>query len=173
MFLQFCKEFYSGGHKYKTLCIDTYDNLCKLCTEWKCKELGIEDISDYKKFGAYHLVTEELSRIIRKLSQSDYGLILISHYHEEEMSSKTKSWKRATISVSGKNRAVMLDICDPLLFMDSQMKGEEEIGIIRTKPSIYWEAKDKARVLPESIEFQPDKPETVYETIHKAFSGTK
>jgi len=169
IFLELCKEFCEGKHDFKTMCIDNFDELCKICTEWKCKELGIEDIASYKKFGAYHLVTQELSRVIRKLSLSKFGLILTSHYVEDEMTSKTKSWKRATISVPGKNKSIMLDICDPLLFMDSEMKGEEEIGIIRTKPSIYWEAKDKAKLLPESIEYPLSQTAVAYEKIMECY----
>lgn len=170
-FLDLCKEFATTEHKFKTLAIDTYDNLVKLCTEHYCKELGIDDISSYKKYGAYHIVTAELSRILTKMSLLPYGLILISHYSEEEMNSKTKSWKRATISIGGKNKGVMLDICDPLFFMDSKMKGDEEIGIIRTKPSIYWEAKEKSKLLPEEIEYDLAHPEKAYEIIKVAYSG--
>jgi len=168
-FLEICKEFVAGGHKYKTLAIDTWDNLCDLCRENKCAELNIDDIGDYKKFGAHHLVTQELQRVITKLSLTEYGLILISHYKEEERTSKTKKWNRATISASGKNKDIMLNICDPLLFMDSEMKGDEEVGIIRTKPSIYWEAKDKGQVLPDSIEYPLNDTKVAYEVIRKAF----
>lgn len=168
-FLPFCAEIAGGTHPYKVVCIDTFDNLTKLCTEYKCKELGIDDISDYKKFGAYHLVTEELHRVIRKLSLSKYGLILVSHVKYEEKESKTKKWEKATISVSGKNRDVMLDICDPLLFMDSEMKGDQEVGIIRTKPSMYWEAKDKIQALPDAIEYPLNNPKVAYDKIVAAF----
>ena len=58
---------------------------------------------------------------------------------------------------------------DIILFMDSEMKDGEEVGVMRTKPSLYWEAGDKSKLLPESIEFPPDKPEVVYEVIKKAF----
>ena len=169
-FLELCKEFATTDHGYKTLCIDTYDNLVKLCTDKVCKDLDIEDIGSYKKFGAYHMVTAELHRILNKMSHLSYGIILVSHYAEEEMTSKTKQWKRATISIGGKNKNIMLDICDPLLFMDSKMKGEEEIGVIHTKPSIYWEAKDKSKVLENEIEYDISKPEHAYNVIKKAFT---
>ncbi len=168
-FLELCKEFATTDHGYKTLCIDTYDNLVKLCSEKVCKDLGIDEIGGYKKFGAYHIVTAELHRILNKMSHLPYGLILVSHYTEEEMNSKTKSWKRATISIGGKNKGIMLDICDPLLFMDSKMKGDEEVGVIRTKPSIYWEAKDKGKGLPEEIEYNLADPEGSFKIIHEAY----
>ena len=172
-FLPFCAELMNGNSKYKTVAIDTFENLAQLCTEWKCEELNIKDISDYKKFGAYHLVTEELNRVIRKLSQSPYGLILISHFKQEEIETKTRKIPRATISIGGKNRDVMLNICDLLLYMDSKIVGDNEIGIIRTKPSIYYEAKDKLQVLPEEIEYPLDKPDVAYREIVKYFTNSK
>ena len=169
-FLYFCKEFTETEHKFKTLCIDTFDNLCQLCTENKCKELDIDEIADYKKFGAYHLVTQDLQRVITKLSLQNFGLILTSHYKEEEMTSKTQKWNRATISVTGRNKDIMLNICDPLLFMDSKMEGDKEVGVIRTKPSIYWEAKDKSQALPEEIIYPVADIRKAHEIIKKAFS---
>lgn len=172
-FLNLCKEFVTTEHGYKTLCIDTFDNLVKLCTEWLCGKLKIDDISSYKKFGAYHLVTQELHRIIAKLSLMPYGLILTSHYMEEEMNSPTASWKRSTISISGKNKPIMLDICDPLLFMDSKMEGDKEVGVIKTKPSIYWEAKDKSTLLPDEIIYDLGKPKEAFDIIFNSYNSKK
>lgn len=172
-FLQFCKEFVETKHEFKIICIDTYDNLCKICTENKCVELEIDDIGDYKKFGAYHLVTDEINRVLRKLSLSGFGLILISHYKETEMTSKTLKWNRSTVSAGGQNKEIMLNICDPLFYMDSKMKGDQEIGLIKTKPSIYWEAKDKAQLLPEEIEYPLNNTKVAFDIIIKSFSGLK
>lgn len=170
-FKELCNEFLKGDHPYKTLVIDTFDNLCKICTEWQCNELGIPDIGSYKKFGAYHLVTAELSRVIKILSDSPYGLVLISHVTQEEIETPTKKYNHNTISSSGKNKPVMIDICDPLLFMDSRIKGDQEVGVIRTKPSIYWEAKDKLKVLPSEIVYPLDQPEKAYQLIESKFNN--
>lgn len=172
-FLSLCAEIMAGNHEYQTLVIDTFDNLARLCTEWKCRELDIDDISDFKKFGAYHLVTQELHRVIDKLSKSPYGLVMVSHVKQTEKESKTKKWAKDTISASGKNANVMVDICDLLLYMDSKMVGDEEVGIIRTKPSIFWDAKDKANRLPAEIEYPLDKPEVAFKIIKDAYSSTE
>jgi len=169
-FIPFCAEIMAGDHNHEIICIDTYDNLCKLCTEWQCTELDIDDISAYKRFGAYHMVTAELHRVMTKLSQSVYGLILTSHVKMEETESKTRKWSKATLSISGKNKNIMVDMCDMLLYIENQMNGEEEISIIKTKPSIYWDAKDKSTLLPEIIEFPSSKPQIAYEVIKKVFN---
>lgn len=171
IFLDLCKEFTTTEHPYKTLCIDTFDNLVKLCVDWTCKRLSISDLSEYKrKFGAYHFVTKEVHRIIAKLSLLPYGLILTSHYAEEEMNSPTNKWQRATISIGGKNKSIMLDICDPLLFMDSRMDGDKEVGVIKTKPSIYWDAKDKSTLLPAEIIYDLSNPKEAFDIIYNSYN---
>jgi energy-coupling factor transporter ATP-binding protein EcfA2 len=170
-FKQVCREFLEGDHEYKSLVIDTWDNLVKLCGDWKCAELGINDVADYKRNGAYHLITAELHRVVKILSESDYGLILVSHRKEIEQSTPAKKWSRSVISQGGQSGDIMVNICDPLLFMDSEVQGETEIGVIRTKPSIYWQAKDKLGVLPEEIKYKLAEPEKAYEFIKGKFNG--
>lgn len=170
-FIPLCQELVKGEHPYKTLVIDTYDNLTRLCTMYMCEELGIDDIGSYKKFGAYHMVTENLFKALTKLTLTDFGLVLISHSKQIEEESKTKKWTKSTVCVSGKNANIMLDICDILLFMDSEMKGDEEIGVIRTKPSMYWDAKDKTKLLPDNIEYPLSDPTKAYEIIQSKFKG--
>ncbi len=171
-FLDFCREVVVNGDAYDRICIDTFDNLCRICTEHMCEQLNIDDIGDYKKFGAYHLVTGEVHRIIKKLTNDTrFGLTLISHEKEEEVETKTKKYKRKTISVSGKNRGEMLDICHMLLFMSSKMDGDDELGLICTKPSLFHEAKDKDQALPEEILYDISKPKEAYDQIVKGFEA--
>lgn len=169
-FMSFCKELVTTENNYNRICIDTFDNLCKVCTEWVCSDLNINDIGDYKKFGAYHIVTAEVHRIIKKITNDTrFGLTLISHEKEEEVETKTKKYKRKTISVGGKNRDEMLDICDILFYMTSKMDGDKEVGVIQTKPSLFHEAKDKGQYFPEEIIYPLDNVSVAYEQIIKCF----
>jgi len=77
---------------------------------------------------------------------------MTSHCDMEEIETKTKKYNRWTISVSGKNRGVFLNMADIILFVDSEMdKDGNERRLIRTKPSLYWEAGDRNNLLPETI----------------------
>jgi len=170
-FIPFCSAMMTEKHDFKSICIDTYDNLTRICTDWKAAELNVDDISEYKKFGAYHMVTDELHKTIKKLSDSKFGLIMISHVKYVERKTPTDKWEKAVPSVGGKNLDVMVDICDIILFMDIEMRGDKEIGVIKTKPSKYWLAKDKTKLLPEFIEYPLAEPEKAYDVIYQSFKN--
>lgn len=168
-FLETCAEIAQGNHPYKTIVIDTLDGLKKLCDDWVCRLKEIDEIGDYKKFGAYHISTAEMSSKITKLSLYDYGIVCVSHIRDIEQESKTKKWVRQTIDLSGGIRNEMLKLFDFILFMDSENRDGQEIGIIHTKPSIYYDAGDKAKILPEIIEYPMNDPKVAFDEFYKHF----
>jgi len=172
-FMEACKDIAGGQHEFKTIVIDTIDNLIPLLQAYIEKVNEVDYIGDIPHGKGWFLATQELRRVLTKLAMMPYGLVLVSHSKQEEIETKTKKYNRFTIDLSGKNQNAVLNLMDIILFMDSEMKGGEEIGVMRTKPSLYWEAGDKSKRLPESIEFPPDKPEVVYDVIKKSFGGKK
>lgn len=169
-FMLACKEIAEGSHEFKTIVIDTIDALIPLLVDYIQVENNVEYIGDLPMGKGWFLATQELKRVLNKLSMLDYGLILVSHAKQEKIETKTKNYDRFTIDIGGKNQNAILNLMDIILFMDSEMKDGEEIGVMRTKPSLYWEAGDKSKKLPSNIEFPPDKPEVVFDVISKAFS---
>jgi hypothetical protein len=151
-FLEACREIAEGKHAFKTIVVDTVDNLVILCADYICRQHNINHAADLPHGKGWHFVTSELTRAITKLSLLPYGLIMTSHCDMEEIETKTKKYNRWTISVSGKNRGVFLNMADIILFVDSEMdKDGNERRLIRTKPSLYWEAGDRNNLLPETI----------------------
>ena len=151
-FLEACKDIAEGKHKYKTIVIDTIENLIIYCSEYVCAEHNISHPSELPHGKGWHMVTSELNRALVKLSALPYGLVMVSHSVLEEIETKTKKYNRYTIAVSGKNRNIFLNMADIILFIDSQMsKDGEEVRIIRTRPSMYWEAGDRSNKLPETL----------------------
>jgi len=173
IFMDTCKEIAQGKHDFKTIIIDTIDNLIPLLQTFVEEQSEVDYIGDIPHGKGWFLATQELKRVLTKLAMLPYGLVLVSHSKQEEIETKTKKYNRFTIDLSGKNQNAVLNLMDIILFMDSEMKGGEEIGVMRTKPSLYWEAGDKSKLLPEAIEFPPDKPEIVYDVIKKSFGGKK
>jgi hypothetical protein len=167
--IEACAEIAKGEHKFKTIVIDTLDNLITYCAEYVCKEAGADYIGDIPHGKGWSMVTNEIKRVLVKLSNMSYGLVMVSHCQQEEIETKTRKYNRWTINVSGKNRDVILAIPDIILFMDSDMKSGEEVGIIRTKPSIFWEAGDKSNRLPDGLEYPMKNPKVAYDKIVEAF----
>ena len=151
-FLSACKEIAEGKHSFKTIVIDTIDNLLTFCSDWVCRKHNVNHPADLPHGKGWHFVTAELNRAMVKLSSLSYGLVLISHCDMEEVETKTKKYNRWTISISGKNKRVFLNMADLILFIDSEMDRDgNERRLIRTKPSMYWEAGDRFGKLPETL----------------------
>ena len=109
-------------------------------------------------------------RAIIKLSSLPYGLVMVSHSTSKEMKSKTQKWNKWTVDVGGKNGKRVLALADIILFMDSEVRDEKECGIIKTKPSSYWEAGDKSTLLPEEIIYPLKDPKVAYDKIFECFN---
>lgn len=173
VFLETCAEVAGGKHEFKTLIIDTVDNLLVYCSDYVCKENEIDHPSDLPHGKGWSLITAEFTRALVKLYGLGYGVVLVSHSKQEEIETKTKKYNRFTIDISGKNQNVILNGMDLILFMDSEMKDGVEVGVVRTKPSLYYEAGDKSKLLPENIHFPLNDPKVAYDIIIKCFNEAK
>src|SRR3990167_5497688 len=151
-FLEACADIATGKHSFQTVVVDTCDNLVTFCSDYICRQHDINHPADLPHGKGWHFVTAELQRAFAKLQMLPYWLILVSHCDTEEIETKTKKYNRFTISISGKNKGIFLNMADLILFIDSEMdKDSNERRLIRTKPSLYWEAGDRAGILPETL----------------------
>lgn len=151
-FLEACALVAKGEHEYQTIIIDTIDNLVDYCTESVCKENGISYPSELAMGRGWALVTSELKRAMMKLASLPYTLVMISHSTREIIeTSSGKKYDRWTISVSGKNKQIFLNMSDLILFIDFRREGEETKRIIKTRPSPSWQAGDRSGRLPEEL----------------------
>lgn len=169
-FLEKCGEMAQGNHQFKTIIIDTIDNLIFYCTDYICRENKVDHPGDLPNGKGWTLVTNELNRALSKLYSLGYGVVLVGHVKLEEMETKTKKYTRFTINAGGQNRFVILNRMEIVLFMDSEIKDGAECGVIRTKPSLYWEAKDKIKLLPDNIYYPLNDPQIAFNTIQKCFN---
>jgi hypothetical protein len=169
--LKVCAELAQGNDKFDTIVIDTVDNLVMYCSDYICKKLDVEHPGDLSHGRGWSAVTQELKRVLTKLSAMPYGLIMIGHSKQEEIETKTQKYNRFTLNIGGKNCDVIKDMSDIILFMDSEMKDGDEVGVIRTKPSLYYDAGDRSKLLPENIEYPLSDPTKAYEIIQGKFKG--
>ena len=151
-FLEACSEIAQGKHEFKNIIIDTIDKLVVFCSDYICSSNGIAHPSELPHGKGWALVTSELNRAITKLASLPYGLVMVSHCEQEEIETKTKKYNRWTIALSGKNRGIFLDMADLILFIDSEIDRDgTEKRVIRTKPSMNYDAGDRSNLLPETI----------------------
>ena len=151
-FLEACALMAGGKHEYKTLIVDTVDNLVDYCSEAVCSENGIGHPSELAMGKGWALVTTELKRAMMKLASLPYTLVMISHSTKEVIETSTgRKYDRWSISVSGKNKGVFLNMSDLILFIDYKVDNGEQKRIIRTKPAQSWEAGDRSGKLDEEL----------------------
>lgn len=169
-----CADIKAGNHEFTTIVIDTVDNMVMYCSQWVCKANGIDYPGDMPHGKGWSAVTSELKRVLTGLSQLPYGLIMIGHSKMEEIETKTRKYNKVELNIGGKNGDVIRDMSDIILFMDSEVIDEEEVGVIRTKPSQYWLAGDRSMLLPETIQYPLNDPTAAYGKIVECFKqGSK
>lgn len=152
-----CAEIVEGNHPFKTVILDTIDNAYKFCTEYILAKFKVEHESDLGYGKGYALVNNEFQRVLTKLAFLPYGLFLISHAKEMEVDSRTGKYTRVVPTLPDKARKIVLGMADMVLFCDLEVvtgdNGEQSMRrVIRTKPSLYYEAGDRTGRLPETLE---------------------
>ena len=155
--LNACAEIGEGNHPFKTVIIDTVDNAYKFCTDYILKKFKIDHESDLGYGKGYAIVNNEFQRVLTKLAFLPYGLFLVSHAKEIEVETRTGKYTRIVPTLPDKARKIVLGMVDMVLFCDLELTTGEDGAqnirrVIRTKPSLYYEAGDRTGRLPETID---------------------
>lgn len=79
---------------YKTIVIDTTDNLYKMCTDWYCKKKAIQHPSDEEWGKAWQMINDEFMLGMIKLMQLNRGVIFTSHAQQHEI----KKYAQASVT---------------------------------------------------------------------------
>lgn len=146
-------EVAKGGHEFRTVVIDTIDNAYKFCLEYVCAKHGVKHPSDLSYGKGYALVNNEFHRVITKLAQLPYGLVMTSHAQEREVETRNDKYTKVTPTLPEGARKILLGFVDIILFCDLEAETDEEgkhtyRRVLRTKPSKHFEAGDRTGKLP-------------------------
>jgi len=146
-------EVAKGDHPFRTVIIDTVDNAYKFCTQYVCAKHGVKHPADLPYGKGYALVNNEFHRVINKLAQLPYGLIMTSHAQEREVETRDEKYTRTTPTLPEGARKILLGFVDIILFCDLEPQTDTEgkttyHRVLRTKPSKHFEAGDRTGKLP-------------------------
>jgi hypothetical protein len=153
-FLEACKLIAEGKHSFKTIGIDTVDNLYKFCSDYICKRNNIQHESDLEWGKGYSLVNDEFLRALTKLSLLPYGLWMTSHSQEKEIKSRTGSITKVTPTLANSARKIVLGMSDFILYAESIQTKEGERRVLHTKPTENYEAGDRTGRLSATMDFK-------------------
>jgi len=168
-FLEACSLIAKGNHEFKTVVIDTLDNLYRYCADYVCKKLGVGHESEAAHGKAYGVIKNELIRVLSKLALLPYGLILISHSQDKEMQTRTGSVVRTVPTIPESFRQVVIGLVDLILYCDVEAVEDEEgkrhqVRVAKTKPNAAYDAGDRFNRLPEVMRLS-------YSDFEKAFAS--
>lgn len=175
-------ETKAGNCKYKSLVLDTADNLWRMCADSICTENKWDDIEKPGYGKGYSMAGDRFRQVIARLDDVMHlGLhvVIVSHSKIEKISPPDNAeYSKYAIKVSAPNkqaeasRELLKEWCDCLLFchydtiVDSA-KGKA-VGthkrIVSTTCSPSWEAKNRYN-LPETMDMKP-------ETMHAIFDAS-
>jgi hypothetical protein len=152
-----CGELAEGNHPFKTVIIDTVDNAYRMCADYVCRKFKVEHESDLGFGKGYALANNEFQRVLNKLAFMPYGLYLVSHSQETEVETRTGKYTKIVPTLPEKARKIVLGLVDMILYCDIETASGSDgkvIGrrVMRTKPSLYYEAGDRTGRLPDIID---------------------
>jgi hypothetical protein len=145
-FLQACALIREGNHPYKTIVIDTIDNLYKFCRDAVLRKNNLQHESDQSFGRGYDLVNGAFHATLTGLSLLPYGLMMISHSQEKEV--KTRSGKEIKIAPTLPNSAqkIVNGMADYILYAEVEESKDDDGAItsfrhvLHTKPTTLYEA---------------------------------
>ena len=152
-----CAELAEGKHEFKTVIIDTIDNSYRMCAEYICRKFKVEHEADLSYGKGYSLIQGEFQRVLNKLAFMPYGLFLISHSQNVEIETRTGKYTKIVPTLPEKARKIVLGLVDMILYCDIETTSGPDNRtlarrVMRTKPSLYYEAGDRTGRLPEVID---------------------
>lgn len=123
--------------------IDTADTLGRYCAEVIRSSLGITHESDLDWGKGWSVLRDEWAINLAKLAAiPNHGVVLVTHSTEVEVKTRSATWMKAVFRGVKGVRETMLDMADIVLFIDFA-EGDDEQRVIKTKPSRYWDAKER------------------------------
>jgi hypothetical protein len=152
-FLEVCHELSSTKHRFRTIVIDTIDNVYELCMQHVCARLNVEHPADLDYGKGWGVVNLEFKRVLTKLAAMPQGLICISHSKVKEIKHKTGKYDKIIPTTGG--ASVVLGLMDMVLMAEVRsVRTEAGIAhsrIIHTKAAATHDAGDRTDKLPAEL----------------------
>jgi hypothetical protein len=160
-----------GGHPYKTIVIDTTDELFRYCQEYITAKHRIKHPSDLDFGKGWSLLSDEFRLRVGKVAGLGLGVIFISHAKDVEIEQRVGKTTKFVPTLSGQAGKFLVGFADYILYMSRQGSGDGEQLTLRTKASENWDA--GARIaLPDPLVLPDDAehPEKAAAVLREAFA---
>jgi hypothetical protein len=139
-----------AGERPGTVVIDTGDMLGKYCAEQVRRVLGIAHESDLDWGKGWSTLRDTFQTNVAKLAAiPNMGVVFVVHSDAKEVKTRSGTYDKWQFRGVKGIRETLLDMSDLVLFLDHERNDDDEtiesdeLRVMRTKPSRYWDAKER------------------------------
>ena len=168
-----------GQGQYKTLVLDTADNLWRLCADSICIEQNWTDLEKGGYGKGYAMAGDRFRQVIARLDdvmKLGIHIVIVSHAKVDKISPPDNAeYSKYAIKVSAPtkqaeaSRELLKEWCDCLLFCHYDTTVDSSKGkavgqhkrIVSTTCSPAWEAKNRYN-LPETMDMSPETMQAIF-----------
>lgn len=173
-------ELLTQPHEYKTVVLDTADNLWRLCADYVCAENKWSDI-EKPGFGKGYAMASDRFRLVLgmfdRLIASGVNVVVVSHAKVDKVNPPDNAeYSKYCIKVAAPakqaeaSREFLKEWCDCLLFCNFDMTVDSSKGkavgkskrVVNTVPAPAWEAKNRYS-LPETMEMTAETMQAIFQ----------
>lgn len=173
------QQLSAGMCEYKTLVLDTADNLWRLCADSICAENNWTDIEKAGYGKGYAMASDRFRVVLSRfdsLMKLGMHVVIVSHAKIDKISPPDNAeYSKYAIKVSAPNkqaessRELLKEWCDCLLFCHYDTTVDSSKGkavgqhkrIVSTTCSPAWEAKNRYN-LPETMDMSPETMRAIF-----------
>jgi hypothetical protein len=168
-FAKVIKALKEEKHDFKTVVIDTIDNLYSFCSHAVCEKLGIQHESDLGFGKGWKLVRGQFMKALIATSFLPMGMVVIGHTEQTEVETRTRKITKTVPSLPEKVWTEVAKMMDIIMLAESIQTKDGEVRVLRTKPAENWVAKDRTAVARKKP--LPDTLPLDFEQFKKAYEG--
>jgi hypothetical protein len=148
------------GEIYRSVTIDTVDNLFDFCQDAVCKRLKIQHPSDEEWGKGWDALKKEFKNAVNRLQALGMGVIFISHARSEEIKTRSVKITKWFPSYPKQCRKIINPLVDFMFYFmveETAIKGGgvKAARFVCCQPGETWEAKDRMQCYPDRMEMNP------------------
>jgi phage nucleotide-binding protein len=172
-FVNYVDEFLKGEHSFKTLVLDLTEDVYQYARAYYCKKLKVDHEGDLGFAKGYDIVRNGFLYPLRKLANSDYNIVFISH--EMATTVKDRVGRETTIyspnitEKVAKKIAGMVEITGRISIHSS----ENDAGVVEDKRILYLNSTNDQFCGNKIPTIKVDYIELGYDNLIKAIKGGK
>ena len=133
--------------KYDLVCLDHIDDICAMCEDHVCTDLGIADLTDAGYGKGWKAYKKAIWSVIQEILSLDLGVVMIAHETIKTIRTKVIETERTMPDLSKSGWKVIIPKCDIVGYCGYKVikKGgvKSEVRILETIPREDLYVKDR------------------------------